>query len=175
MGLFARLTATDNTKIHVHRFGAALREWATGGVTRQQVIDAFGLTGDEVTELDAIAAAYTALPSGNAAQALAKANWLHRMEDIFILTEEGDYNETQAKSRLVLNERQLRNRQTEYHDRGRNVHRGQWRSGDHAVGFDMCYLLVERVGFDEQWDAHDESAGDRRGGIVKQLFCSREL
>jgi len=100
MGLYQRITAVDGTKIGVHRFGAALREWSAGGVTRQQVIDRFGLTGSEVTEVDAIAATYNALGSGNAAAAFAKAAWTQRMEDVFLLCETGDYTEAQAKARL---------------------------------------------------------------------------
>lgn len=100
MGLYARLTANDLTKISVHRFGAALREWANGGVTRAQVIAAFALTGDEVTELDALAATYSGMPTTTLAQVLAKAAFLDRMEDVFILVEHGDYNETVARNRL---------------------------------------------------------------------------
>jgi hypothetical protein len=100
MGLYARITATDGTKISVHRFGAALREYAAGGVTRAQVIATFGLTGSDVTELDALAATYTAMPSGSTAQVLAKAAYLDRMEDVFLLCETGDYTESVAKSRL---------------------------------------------------------------------------
>lgn len=67
MGLFARITATDSTKIGVHRFGAALREWAAGGVTRQNIIDRFALSAGEQTELDALKATYDAMGTGNAA------------------------------------------------------------------------------------------------------------
>lgn len=102
MSLFARITATDNTKISVHRFGAALREWAAGapGVTRQNIIDRFSLSAAEQTELDAISAAYVALGTGNAAAAFAKAVYTQRMEDVFLLCETGDYTEAQAKARL---------------------------------------------------------------------------
>ncbi len=100
MSLFQRFTANDNTKISVHRFGAALREWSAGGVTRQQMIDRFALSAGEIVELDAIAATYTAMSSGNAAQAFAKAAYTQRMEDVFLLIETGDYTEAQAKTRL---------------------------------------------------------------------------
>ena len=100
MALFTRLTAEGPTKISVHRFGAALRELATGGLTRQQVIDAFALSGSDITELDALSATYTALPSNNTANTLAKAAWLDRMEDVFLLVETGDYTEAKAKTRL---------------------------------------------------------------------------
>lgn len=100
MGLYARITATDSTKITIHRFGAALRQWAAGQLTRQQVIDGFTLTGSDVTELDALRATYDALGTGNSAAAFAKSAWLYRMEDVFILCETGDYNEAKAKTAL---------------------------------------------------------------------------
>lgn len=102
MGLFQRITATDSTKISTHRFGSALREWASGapGVTRQNIIDRFALTGNDITELDALAATYSAMASGTAATAFAKSVYTQRMEDVFILCEMGDYTEAQAKARL---------------------------------------------------------------------------
>lgn len=100
MGLFARLTALDETKILVHRFGAALREWADGGLTRAEVIAMFNLTGDDVTQLDALRATYQAMPSGTTAAVLAKAAFLSRMEDVFELCERGDYDEPKARNRL---------------------------------------------------------------------------
>jgi hypothetical protein len=95
MGLYTRIRAQDATKITVHRFGAALREWASGGLTRADIIAAFGLTGSDVLQ-----ATYTALPSNNTANTLAKAAWLDRMEDVFLLVETGDYPEAKAKARL---------------------------------------------------------------------------
>jgi hypothetical protein len=100
MALYARLTASGSTKIAVHRFGAALRQWAIGQLTRQQIIDAFQLTGSDITELDALQAAYTALPTNNTAATLTKANRLDAMEDVFLLCETGDYTEAKAKSAL---------------------------------------------------------------------------
>lgn len=100
MSLFARITATDNTKINVHRFGAALRQFAGGQLTRAQVDAAFNLTGTDVTDLDALVNTYNAMGTGNAAAAFAKAAWLDRMEDVFILCETGDYNEAKARTAL---------------------------------------------------------------------------
>lgn len=100
MALYARITATDGTKIGVHRFGAALRQFAAAQLTRQQVIDGFALAGSDVTELDALIAVYQAMGTGNGAAAFAKAAWLDRMEDVFLLAETGDYNEAKAKSAL---------------------------------------------------------------------------
>lgn len=100
MGLFQRITATDGTKIGVHRFGAVLRQWAAGEITRQQVIDGFALAGDDVTQLDALKATYDAMPGSPLANGLAKIAWLDRMEDVFLLCESGDYTETKAKNAL---------------------------------------------------------------------------
>jgi hypothetical protein len=100
MGLFARITATDATKIGVHRLGAGLRQLAAGQLTRTQVINAFELSGSDITELDALIATYTAMPTNNTANTFAKAAWLDRMEDVFLLCETGDYDEAKAKSAL---------------------------------------------------------------------------
>lgn len=100
MALYARITARDSTKISVHRFGSALRQFAAGELTKQQIIDGFQLEGTDLTELDALIATYQAMGTGNAASAFAKAAWLDRMEDVFILCETGDYSELKAKSAL---------------------------------------------------------------------------
>jgi hypothetical protein len=100
VGLYQRITAVDDTKISVHRFGASLRQFAAGQLTRQQIIDGFQLAGSEITELDALTATYTSMPTNNVLAGLAKAAWLDRMEDVFILCESGDYPETKAKSAL---------------------------------------------------------------------------
>jgi hypothetical protein len=100
MALFARITAQDATKIHVHRFGAALRQMAAGQLTRQQVIDALSLIGDDVTQFDALIATYTGLPTNNTANIIIKSQWPDRMEDVFLLVETGDYTEAKAKTAL---------------------------------------------------------------------------
>jgi hypothetical protein len=73
---------------------------AAGQLTRQQIIDTFALVGDDVTQFDALIATYTAMGTGNSAQAFAKAAWLDRMEDVFLLCETGDYTEAKAKTAL---------------------------------------------------------------------------
>jgi hypothetical protein len=100
MGLFQRITAQDDTKIHVHRFGAALRQMAAGQLTRQQIIDAFQLANDDITQFDALVASYQAMPSNNTSNTLAKALRLDTMEDVFLLCETGDYTESKAKNAL---------------------------------------------------------------------------
>jgi hypothetical protein len=100
MGLYQRVTANDATKISIHRFGAALRQMAAGQLTRQQIIDTFALAGTDVTEFDALMASYNGLPQNNVVAGIAKASWLNRMEDVFILCETGDYTEAKAKTAL---------------------------------------------------------------------------
>lgn len=101
MSLFARIApGAGETRISVHRFGAALRQWAAGELTRAQIVSAFTLSVAEQAELDALRATYDALGTGNAAAAFAKAAWLDRMEDVFVLVESGDYPEAKAKSAL---------------------------------------------------------------------------
>lgn len=102
MSLFARIgpSATNDTKLPVHLFGSSLRQWAAGQLTRAQVIALFTLVGTDVTELDALRATYDALGTGNAAASFAKAAWLYRMEDVFIMVENGVYDEAKAKLAL---------------------------------------------------------------------------
>jgi hypothetical protein len=100
MGLYQRVTANDDTKISVHRFGAALRQFAAGQLTRAQIIASFNLAGDDITNLDALIASYQALPTNNTGNTFTKALRLDTMEDVFLLCEAGDYTELKAKSAL---------------------------------------------------------------------------
>lgn len=100
MGLYQRITAKDDTKISVHRFGAALRQWAASELSRQQIIDSFQLVDDDVTQLDALVTTYNAMSTNNALAAFSKAAWLDRLEDVFLLSETGDYTEVKARSAL---------------------------------------------------------------------------
>jgi anti-sigma factor ChrR (cupin superfamily) len=100
MSLFSRMAPLGTPKIAVHRFGAALRQFAAGQLTRQQVIDAFVLSTAEIAELDSLVATYQAMGMVTVADAFAKAAWLDRMEDVFILVETGDYTEAKAKAAL---------------------------------------------------------------------------
>ena len=95
MGIYERITADDDTKIAVHRLGAALREVARGNVTKAQVVAIFGLDATATTELDSIAAAYVALTTD-----MDRSEFLGLLEDALLLAETGDYNETTVKSRL---------------------------------------------------------------------------
>ena len=95
MALYARITADDDTKIGVHRFGAALREVARGNLSLAQVTATFSLDAGEQTELSAIATTYTDLTTD-----MDRSLFLGLMEDALILAEIGDYNEATVKSRL---------------------------------------------------------------------------
>lgn len=100
MGLFQRITASGPTKISVHEFWAATNELARGKLNPQQVIDAFNLTGDEVTDFNALVAAYNALGTGTGAAAFAKSQYLDAVHGVFVLCETGKYNEAAAKASL---------------------------------------------------------------------------
>jgi len=62
MGLIARLIGTEAPKLGVHQFMAALDEHIIGKWTRQNVIDAFGITVPEQTDLDALIAKMVSIP-----------------------------------------------------------------------------------------------------------------
>jgi hypothetical protein len=100
MGLYQRITATDSTKISVHRFGAALRQFAAGQLTRQQIIDSFLLDASDIVNLDALIASYQAINTNNTGNTFQKALRLDTMEDVFLLCETGDYTEAKAKTAL---------------------------------------------------------------------------
>lgn len=72
-------------KISVHTFYAINNERIASRQTRQNVIDALGLTGDDITEYDALAAL---APTGTTALAEAqKAHFLGQVHSVFLLAE----------------------------------------------------------------------------------------
>ena len=98
MGLYQRWTATGENatnKINVHAFGAALREFARGQITKAQIVAAFDLDAQDETQLDAIIATYQALPN-----AAAQAKGMQAFESAMILAEAGYYTEQQCKDSL---------------------------------------------------------------------------
>lgn len=99
MALFTRLSSTGDDRISIHAFNAGVRLWAVGSafVTRTRIIDAFTLVGDEVADLDALAAVY----AGKSSQG-DKSDYLMRIEDADILVETGFYNEAQWKAELEI-------------------------------------------------------------------------
>ncbi len=84
--LVERLMGIDGyDKIAVHQFFALNSERIAGRQTRQNVIDALGLTGDDITEYDALAAL---APTGTTALAEAlKSLFLNSVHSVFILAE----------------------------------------------------------------------------------------
>lgn len=85
--LVERLMGIDGfEKIEVHKFFALNNERIHGRQTRQNVIDALGLAGDDITEYDALAAL---APSGTTALAEAqKSLFLGSIHSILLLGEE---------------------------------------------------------------------------------------
>lgn len=85
-GLIERLMGVEGfQKISVHQFFAINNERIAGRQTRQNVIDALGLTVDDVTEYDALAAL-----APNGATALAEAQkslFLNSVHSVLILAE----------------------------------------------------------------------------------------
>lgn len=102
--LVERIMGIDGfEKIHVHKFFALNNERIQGRQTRQNVIDALGLTGDDITEYDALAAL---APTGTTALAEAqKTMFLESVHSIFILAEErvtGYSTPAQVRAKLGL-------------------------------------------------------------------------
>jgi len=60
MALLDRVIGTQEPKLPVHQFCAALREWSDGAVTRVQVISAFDISVEEAIELDWLRSKYQA-------------------------------------------------------------------------------------------------------------------
>ncbi len=58
MALLNRLRGTEEPKLPVHQFQAALSEWQEGGMTRAQVLTAFSITSAEEAQLDQVKALY---------------------------------------------------------------------------------------------------------------------
>ena len=91
------------TKISVHQFYAINNERIAGRQTRQDVIDVLGLTGDDITEYDELAAL---APSGSTALAEAqKSLFLNSVHSVFLLAEmrvTGYHTPTLVRSKLGL-------------------------------------------------------------------------
>ena len=90
-------------KISVHQFFALNNERIQGRQTRQNVIDALGLTGADITEYDALAAL---APTGTTALAEAqKSLFLSSVHSVFLLAEDhviGYSTPAQVRAKLGL-------------------------------------------------------------------------
>ena len=75
-------TGPEGEKWAVNTFHSALYEFANGQVTKQQLIDYFGMDAQEQTELDWIIDRYNAQPT-----AAAKEKFIELMRVLFILAE----------------------------------------------------------------------------------------
>ena len=95
MGLYERWTASDDTKIAVHAFAAALREVARGRRTVEELISVFALDAEDQTDLAALVAHFTGLGT-----VVAKEQWLLDLHGVMVLAEAGIYNEDQCKAAL---------------------------------------------------------------------------
>lgn len=85
-GLIERLMGVNGfSKISVHQFFAINNERIAGRQTRQNVIDVLGLTAEDITEYDALAAL---APSGTTTLAEAqKSLFLNSVHSVLILAE----------------------------------------------------------------------------------------
>lgn len=91
MGLLQRLLGTEEPKLAVHQFMAGLAEFKRGAVTKQNIIDAFGLSVDESNQLQTFL--------DNIDTDVISRDLIH---DVLLLGETGKYTENQVKSRLGL-------------------------------------------------------------------------
>ena len=97
MALFARLVGSEEPKLPVHQFMAALSELARGQMTRAEIVTAFDLTVAEDADLG--------LVIQRAQQELtvtARLLWLHELEQVLILAEGGLRYTTASSARLRL-------------------------------------------------------------------------
>lgn len=99
MALFARLVGTEEPKLSVHAFAAALFDYVDGEATSAQIASAFGLSAAEQTDLGAVLTKIDGL-----ATTAARHFWTVRCERVLMLAEGGYRYTTQAaaKTRLGL-------------------------------------------------------------------------
>ena len=79
-------------QIAAHSSSAALFLWATGKITRTNVVDAFNLTVGDQVQLDQLSSHYTSLSSNE------KREFHGRVESVSILLENGLLIKSQAKT-----------------------------------------------------------------------------
>lgn len=91
MALLDRLLNLEDPKIPTHQFMAALAEYKRGAIAKQNVVDAFDLSIDEATALQAW---LDNLDSDTVNRAM--------IHDILLLGEVGLYSKAQVQSRLSI-------------------------------------------------------------------------
>lgn len=99
MALFARLVGTEEPKLGVHQFMAALSELARGRMIRADIVTAFGLSASEDAELGAIIEKV-----GRVITPSDRLFSIHELEQVLILAEAGlrYTTDASAKTRLGL-------------------------------------------------------------------------
>lgn len=93
MSLLTRLVNPNpgEDKLPVHQFMAGLAEYKRGAVTKNQFVNAFGLSGAEATQLDEF---LSGLDLDSTDRSL--------IHDVLMLAEAGYYTNAQVKARLGL-------------------------------------------------------------------------
>jgi hypothetical protein len=89
MPLLDRLLGTEEPKLPVHEFMAALAEYKRGAVSKAQIVSAFDLSAGEATALDAY---LSALDADTIDRTL--------IHDVLMLGEGEYYTKAQVQSRL---------------------------------------------------------------------------
>lgn len=79
MSLIDKLSGEEEPKLPVHQFWGMLVEWVLGEATRQNVIDEFSLSTEDIVELDWIK---TKIDNSSN-----KANFMHILHSTFMLAE----------------------------------------------------------------------------------------
>lgn len=92
----ALIDKIENNTIRAHEFRAAVYLWVLGEITRQNVIDFFGLAVADETQLDELSTYYTGLTATN------KAAFSGRLESCNIALQAGVITKTQYKSMLGM-------------------------------------------------------------------------
>ncbi len=91
MALIDRVLGTEEPKIPVHQFMAALAEYKRGAISGAQIVSTFGLSGPEATALQQF---LINLDGDTINRAM--------IHDILLLGETGLYTKTNVMSRLGL-------------------------------------------------------------------------
>lgn len=93
MALIDRIVHSATGDIPIHEFSAAIFLWANGDITRQNIIDLWSLSVDDVTGLDALKVKIDAEST-----VAAKSNWIHKLESAGLFYANGVITATKYKS-----------------------------------------------------------------------------
>jgi len=91
MALIDRLLGTEDPKLPVHQFMAALAEYKRGAITGANIVSAFGLSAGEAISLQSF---LNNLDSSSIDRTL--------IHDVLLLGESGYYTKTQVTTRLGI-------------------------------------------------------------------------